>query len=541
MEAGLENTVGRWLRKMDIFVAVSLLREKMQAHPDYPSLLSVTDTLDELGIDNAALQIEKERLHETPLPFLAHDAAHGDFVVIDNISKQVKAAPDFEKSWNGTALLGEKPEGWQHQENERAIKAEKRKERGWRIALTILILLSFLTLSQLFSFILAGLLASAFAGIGIAVLIVEYELGIVNPIGEKLCGTGRHNGCDAVMHSKGSHIGKWLSSITIGWADAGIVYFTAYSLLLVITMYTGGPLSILAILSAAALPFTLFSLYYQWRVVEKWCRLCLLTVAMLWMQAGITLLPAAAGTAKGFAVTTITFADALLAVFLITAVSAIWLLLLKPLLQNNKELQAEKFALLRFKNNPVVFEAVLNKQRQVDTTPFENELQLGNPDAPLQILVACNPYCGPCSQAHDKLHELVTSMDVGVTVRFTVKANDPEDKKTQAVLYMLQLLHYSNPAQKRNVLHDWFVLMNHAKFADEYPLPDSPADVTEMLAEYEQWAEDAGIRFTPTIFINGRELPKQYQVKDLNVVLRQLDIAGTGSRRTAIENNFTPA
>ena len=139
------------------------------------------------------------------------------------------------------------------------------------------------------------------------------------------------------------------------------------------------------------------------------------------------------------------------------------------------------------------------------------------------------------------MQEIINSRDIGVTVRFTIKTKDPADKKTQAVKYLLQLLHQSNPVQKREALHDWFVLMSHEKFADEHPLPDCPVDVTGLLAKHEQWAKDAGIQFTPTIFINGRELPMQYQAKDLKAVLRKLDLAGTGSRRTVIENNYAPA
>lgn len=62
MSAAPEQTVGRWLSSMDIKISSALLKEAMQTHPDYPSLLSITDTLDELGIDNAALVINYLRI-----------------------------------------------------------------------------------------------------------------------------------------------------------------------------------------------------------------------------------------------------------------------------------------------------------------------------------------------------------------------------------------------------------------------------------------------------------------------------------------------
>ena len=514
MPAVLEHTIGRWLHKLGAAVSPRLLREKLQTHPDYPSLLSVTDVLDELYIDNAALQMDTGRLHEAPLPLLAHNTSHAEFVIIENIEKQVKNNPAFEKNQNGAVLLAEKPLGWQHPENEKALKEEKQKQKALQATAGFVIVLAFLSFSREFSFTPAALLLTALTGLTVAILIVQREMGIATPIGEKLCGAGGGNGCDAVMHSGGSRLVKWMS-----WADVGIIYFTTYSLLLTIAMYTGGNITVLVLLSAAALPFTLFSLFYQWRVVKKWCRLCLLTVAVLWLQAALAL--AQVVMAKGDLWRAVVLNDFLLAAFLFTIISASWLLLIKPLLQNYKQLLTEKFALLRFKNNPAVFESLLTQQRRVDTTPFEHDMQLGNPAAPLQIMVACNPYCGPCAKAHEVLHDILNSNDIGLTIRFTVKTEDREDKKTQAVQYLLKLLHYSSPAQKRKALHDWFVWMNYEKFVTQYPLRGNAPDVVRQLSLHEQWTKEAEIKFTPTVFINGFQMPKQYDAGTLKQVLRR--------------------
>ena len=69
------------------------------------------------------------------------------------------------------------------------------------------------------------------------------------------------------------------------------------------------------------------------------------------------------------------------------------------------------------------------REQEIDTTSFENDLQLGNPDARLQIMVACNPYCGPCAKTHKILHELVEKNDIGLTIRFIVKNKNNSDSK----------------------------------------------------------------------------------------------------------------
>ncbi|HNR17641.1 MAG TPA: vitamin K epoxide reductase family protein [Chitinophagaceae bacterium] len=531
MPVSPEHIVGRWLRKMGIIISPSLLKEQLNSHPDYPSLRSISDCLDNLGIDNAALVIDKERLNEVPLPFLAHDMARNRFIIIENTIEQISENTEFNKHWNGTALLAEKPEGWRNEENEKQIKAGRKKNQNTFFAVSLIILLVGLSLLNGFSWQMAGLLVTVLAGLGIAALIVQHELGISNEITEQLCSTGKNTDCDAVMHSKGSKLGKWLSPIAIGWADAGIIFFSSFLVTLVVAIYTGytAVTGVLAVLSAAAIPFTFFSLYYQWRVIKKWCPLCLLTIAVLWLQFFL-LFPALEGLI-------IDFIAAAFTSFVFISTAIIWLLLVKPALEKNKEFTDNNFRLLRFKNNYLVFEGFLYKQRKIDVTPFENDLQLGNPDAPVQIMVACNPYCWPCAKTHEVLHEFACKTDIGFTIRLTPKTNNREDKTTIAAEYLLQLLNGKGGEYKRQALHDWYSWMDVEKFKKQYVLSEIN-DVKVQLKQHEDWNREAKIEFTPTIFINGYELPKQYKATDLKNIIKNVE----QNIETAVaETELTPA
>jgi uncharacterized membrane protein len=327
MFARPEHIVGRWLRKMGIVVSPSLLKEQLNTHPDYPSLLSISDCLDNLGIDNAALVIDKERMNEAPLPFLAHDTARSRFIIIENIREHISENTEFSKYWNGAALLAEKPECWRNEENEKQLKADKKKIQNIFLAVLLMIWLAGLSLLNAFSWQLAGLLLTAIAGLAVSVLIIQHELGISNEITGQLCGAGKNMDCNAVMNSEGSKIGKWLN-----WADAGVLFFSSFLISLEAAIYTGSTavITVLAFLSAAAIPFTVFSLYYQWRVVKKWCPLCLLTIAVLWLQFSL-LFP--------FLVSlTININAAAFVSIVFISSAIIWLMLLKPALEQNKNL-----------------------------------------------------------------------------------------------------------------------------------------------------------------------------------------------------------
>src|SRR6266496_933878 len=165
MAAKMETIVSRWLHSLKIPVSPSYLRDKLCSHPDYPSLVSITDTLDELGIDNAALVVDKEKLEDMPVPFLAHSPVNGGgFVVVKNINEQFRQNTEFEKNWNGIAVLAEKTENWHHAENEGWLIKERKSK--YQIAFTIaaLILLASISLFNHFSWQLVGLFLSSLAG-----------------------------------------------------------------------------------------------------------------------------------------------------------------------------------------------------------------------------------------------------------------------------------------------------------------------------------------------------------------------------------------
>ncbi len=537
-----EQLTYRWLRLMKIPVSKIYLKQRLLSHPDYPSLLSITDTLDELNIENGAFVVEKEKTKEIPVPFLAHTGKReGEFELITDCTKYIDKNPDFEKQWDGISVIAEKPEQINNAENELLLQQEKRSQRVLWFFLFVISALSIYSAVINFSWQYGGLLLTAIAGLLVAVLIVQHELGISNEFTEQLCAAGKHTDCDAVMASKGSKLPQWLNPVAVGWADAGIIYFSSVFLLLIISGFTGifeSEAIILSLLAAGSLPFTVFSVYYQWRVVKKWCPLCLATVTVLWIQFGLSL-----SEPDTFSLNAISLNETLFTIFTLCSITAVWLLLIKPSLEKNKELTDKNFSLLRFKNNPEVFNALLLQQRKVDTTPFEGaclperqDLQLGNPEADMQITVACNPYCGPCARTHELLHEIAETGDIGLTVRFSIKTENKEDKRLAAVKYILQSAKDKPIDYKRKLLHDWYADMDFEKFIRKYPLYND-TDVEPLLKQHEHWAKLSKITFTPTIFINGYELPKQYRVDDLKEMMKYIRQKETSKQQTSINEH----
>lgn len=142
--------------------------------------------------------------------------------------------------------------------------------------------------------------------------------------------------------------------------------------------------------------------------------------------------------------------------------------------------------------------------------------------------------CGPCAKAHEVLHKLVERNDIGLTVQFTVKAGSKEDKKLQAVEYMFGLCARKDAKYIRKLLHDWYAWMDMEKFTQSYPgKPDE--NTNRLLLEFESWITESKIEFTPTVFISGFQLPKQYQVNDLTSLIRAVKIVLSENKKELVE------
>jgi uncharacterized membrane protein len=294
MSASLHITVFKWLRELKIPVSKSYLKEQLFSHPDYPSVLSITDTLNDLGIENAAVQIEKEQLAELPSPFIAHlNGNGGEFVVVNGIDRLENRVTNFFKRWSSIVIAAEKPERWEHKQNSEWLKKENANQLVLITVLSVLVMLIFLSMAISFSLLFTGLLLIATAGIFISWMIMSKDLGIDNKIADELCGANAD--CNSVIHSK-----KGKPPFNVNWSDAGVIYFSFLLIILLIGSFDNslpGIYQFLSLLALAAIPVTIISVYYQWRIIKKWCPLCLFTSLLLWLQFFL-LLPVGLGISK---------------------------------------------------------------------------------------------------------------------------------------------------------------------------------------------------------------------------------------------------
>lgn len=524
-----------FLGLLEVRVNDKTVDEILQSHPNWPSLLAISDSLNKWNIPNGAGKIEPSQIDQLPTPFLAYtDDEETPLAIISQITEtsvyifskkydKQKAIPkdEFVKKWNGIFLIAESNE----LSGEPNYKLIKRKYFFNSLlsfsTISAILILSFLflkknliTTSNLLSYSVTGVYLQyliILTGIVLTILLLMYEIDKNNPILQKVC-TGIVKGnCSAILTSKQSKLFTWLS-----WSEVGFIYFSGGLLTLLFTENQfSNTITAIGWVNIAALPYTFFSIYYQWIIAKSWCLLCI-CVQVLLILGGINVL------ASNFLSTPINFSTYFIfQVLLLYFLPILIWKIAKPYLLKIQEAKNTKREYLRIKFNTDIFTTLLKKQKIVNI-PFEDlGIDLGSNYPKNVIIKVCNPFCDPCSKAHleiDKLIEQFQDLKVKIIFKIINNENSPSQK---IVRHLLALVNNSNNEFTKKILDDWYIPdnKNYEEFSRKHPVNQEILNQNDKIEKMNKWCREMEIRYTPTIFINGYQLPDAYAIEDLKYFL----------------------
>lgn len=494
-----EAIVRRWLRSLGIRTHRAFIAKTLHTHPDYPSLASLTDLLDMGGMQYYATEGERAQIRDFNYPLLAHiNTGSTDYLVQVNEPAAFESDEKLRNNWTGIVVFAEEKARWKIPENTKLLQRQYAFAAMGSIA--VLLLLAAFSFQLSLPLLTWGILA--LAGITFGVLAIATELGMQIGIVNEVCNAvGGKTGCKAVLKSK---LAKVYGSITV--ADLALSYFlTQFAFFVAAAWYP----ALMATLMLMAMPLLLVagvSLIVQQFRLKRWCALCLGIVGVLIVQSVLA-----------FTFFTDTLEPLTIGYFLVAQV--ILCLAIQPIkgqLKDNKENEDHAKELLKWKRDPMLFIAQWERMEQVDTTTMPHELRFGNPNAALEIVVACNPFCGPCQYAHEVLDEIYKTYkdQLSVKVRF-LSMEDRAANITEAVTAIFQCARGLQSGEEvAHMLSDWFRYMNMKKWRKHWQY-NASLDVKDQLVAHRKWMNEAGVRGTPTFYINGRRMPKSYVLKDL--------------------------
>ena len=508
------KSVFSYVKSENIKIDFANFLYQAEKHPDYPTLLAISDTLSFFKIKNGAIQVSVSEIDLLPDHFVALLGKEKSnpqlyfikknnniyFYTLDEKVIEISKS-ELESSWNNIVLLLEKSEV----EN---IVNKKKSKLSWILSLLclglfVLTLIEFkdnIQTKLFFLFPIFGLLFSVSA--------LKDLFGIENVLLNSFCNMNDSTGCTSVISST-----KWKFFEFVNFSDLSIVFFSSQFLGLLLFLFADNIDSffyIQKILLFVAIPILFLSIYYQKFVERKWCPICLGIIAIILLELVYLIV---------FQSVPFIILPKLLIPYglIFMTVTIIWSSL-KRLLFQQKELKEFQLKGIRFIHNYEIFKNTLLVSSK---TAFKNihfgNIILGNADARLKIIIVSSPFCRHCAEIHTIIEEIVEKYRDTVCFDIRFNFNDEQsDEKSKKIHQNFVRIYYDKGQDSFiKALHNWFENKDEDKLNSNGTSQLSDLKINEILKEQFFMNQENNITFTPAIIIDQYVFPKQYDRKEL--------------------------
>jgi uncharacterized membrane protein len=295
---GLKNVAVQYARLLKLKITASSIKKSIEQNPYYPSLLSLSDTFTKFKVPNNGFKVNKETFEQLELPVVAyyhHPEVDNDFVLVTGITdstvsylhqgskQQTIAKQVFLNGYQEVVWMAEPGKESGEPDFEARLRVEKKSRFRsmllWVMGLILIVLVAAINITGANALVFMPVFLIKLMGLAATVLLLAYELDKSNAFIKNICTGGTKSNCEAVLDSKAAKLGA------ISWSEAGFFYFAATTVFLSMPIELfDGKIAWLAMANALVAPYILYSIYYQWRVVKKWCPLCLVIQGVLLLE-----------------------------------------------------------------------------------------------------------------------------------------------------------------------------------------------------------------------------------------------------------------
>lgn len=519
-QGNVEDIVMKILRDADARATRSVVMRKLHEHPSFPSLSAVSDVLWHYGIETLSLRVDDlDQIEPSRLFFLAQ-INYQERLLFALVYQRMQDSVDwynpmkhrretisldsFREISTGYIMFVDASEKIDEKGYVRHRRADVVRQVIENSLVLSPLVLAVAGLFMLSTISLAVLTLLILVGVYTGMLLLLYEYNQHSPVVSKVCSTGKQTNCGGVLHSKASRF------MGIPWSVIGTAYFYGLLLTLCLTGYNKAVVALAAFLHLPGLGYVGYSVYFQYRIVRQWCPLCLLVQAVIvamficFLAEGVYAHPSLISPTACFVL--------LCALFLSFAtVFFLWLLSREHRLREHYRQEEQKI-----KYDRDVFQSLLLKSRRVELPPAGLGVMMGNPNGRIRVIEVCHPFCEHCSEALSVLHRIVdNNNDIFLQIIF---ASDPNDERYKELPIDMFLSLKREGADMEEVLASWYGMPKKSleAFSKRYPVSNRYTEENgEEARMMMQFCKDTGIIGTPTIFINGHELPLDYRVEEL--------------------------
>lgn len=476
---------------------------QFNSHPNYPSALAFSDTLNFLGVRNDAYELDKEYWDELPEEFIA---------IVDNTFSLVKKSGSQYSVYSDKAKTIDKDELHEKstdfvllfEKDPTVSKSFTSYKPFLYLILSIILLYSLLTLTwyeSLFNIL-------SVAGVYISLEIFNQKFGNTSAIIGSICGDSAEkqniNACNKIITQDKTSI--W----GLRFSDFSLIYFIGIT---VLGLFLPATSLVVKGFSFASLIAIGYSLYIQGFVEKTFCRVCLLIISILLLQLILSI----------FFFENVSL-DAKTAALSITLWSVLLLsvLYLNTTLEEKESLQKSNAKNLRFKRNYDLFKRELLENEKITFTDNQTFL-VGNKDAKIHLSIISNPYCGFCKDAHKIAENLLQKYpdSISVQMRFNYSPDKQNEKFTDLISDFIYTYKNKTSGDFLDLVEYWFETKDETKTRLKANVTSGNEDLSSVINMSAE-NRNAGLNFTPIILINGYQFPDKYDREDIYYFIDEL-------------------
>lgn len=506
-----ENIIFDILRVFKIKYTYSFCINCFIKEPNRYTLYGINNILKQYKINCSGVKVEhKDQIFsQTDKPFVAHMG--NDFIVVttwDNYevrcvykNRTINISRDrFINMWSGYALIVEPGED----STEPNYRKNLIKEFGYKVPIYSLIV-SFLMISvylfisnfdkidyKLLLYLLFNII-----GVFVSYGIVLKKMNIKSDIHEKICTMFSFKNCNSVIESNAS---SFLG--IFDWGTIGLGFFFTNVLLVLVSSVSVFYTSFYFIL---AIPYALWSVYYQKFVLKNWCLLCVIVQMLIGCICVLLIVSELININYFFSFNTL-----YLSTYYIGIISLLQLMLNN--VKNRITLSHEIYELSEIKYNDTVFDKLLVQNNNFNNV-INSRVRFGPHNAKNIITVVTNPHCTPCSMIHFKIEELLKNKE-NLCVQYVFTSFSPDLDESSKFLIFIYL--NNDISDSHRIFSEWFLTGKFVinKMKSKYEYYDSNL-VNDEYSNHKKWVYNANIIETPTIIYNGFKIPDYYTLDDL--------------------------
>jgi hypothetical protein len=489
--------VNKYLKDVNHNNILDKYNDLYESHPNYPSLLSISDSLSFLNIENISANVPFQHFDELPDRFLTKLNHIDDFILLTKHNNQYKIENNSNKveaisidiinqNWNGLVfIIGE------NENNSKNLAFNI--EYKWLLYISIILSLFFF--KQNFDFQNIFYLSTTLFGLYISYDILKTYFKKDNNE-SKFCSENKEISCNSVINSKDYKFNKYFEFV-----DLPILFFSISFLGILFNLFSSILIGFLSLLS---FPLIIYSIHLQKFKIKKWCSLCLIASTLLIFNSIFLLM---------FNNLKYSIDDVLNIIIITIIITPIWFLLKNSIKDNIEKTQISN-NLLRFKRSEKVLEAVSEVVNELENVAF---ITIGNSNAKNNLTLFITPSCSFCHEAIKDALQLIEKNKTSVNLKIGYNINinnidNPYVKIARIITYL-----FNNSLDYQQALTDWHIKkLEMNLWLNKWDSDTVFIFENEVLEKQLNWCTTKEFNYAPVRIFNNKLLSHEYEIKELH-------------------------